>query len=142
MHTSSIKKDDITRDWYLFDAENKTLGRLASEIAQVIRGKKKPFYTPNLDMGDFVVVINADKIALTGNKEDQKKYFKHSGYPGSGKDVPLSQLKEKYPERIVYNAVRGMLPHNKLGRKLIKHLKVYCGSTHPHESQNPKTYTI
>ena len=142
MYTSSIKKKDIEREWYLFDAKDKTLGRFASEIAQVIRGKNKPFYTPNLDMGDFVVVINADKIALTGNKEDQKKYFKHSGYPGSGKDVPLYQVKEKYPERIVYNAVRGMLPHNKLGRKLIKHLKVYCGSTHPHESQNPKSYTI
>ena len=142
MLTSSIKKDDIKRDWHLFDAENKTLGRLASEIAQVIRGKNKPFYTPNLDMGDFVVVINAEKIYLSGDKKNQKKYFSHSGYPGSGKEILLSTIQEKEPERIIYNAVRGMLPHNKLGRKLIKHLKVYSGTKHPHESQQPKPYNI
>ena len=142
MLTSSIKKDEIKRDWYLFDAENKTLGRLASEIAQVIRGKKKPFYTPNLDMGDFVVVINAEKIYLSGDKKNQKKYFSHSGYPGSGKEILLSTIQEKEPERIIYNAVRGMLPHNKLGRKLIKHLKVYSGAKHPHESQEPKPYNL
>ena len=142
MLTSSIKKDDIQRDWYIVDADNKTLGRLASEIAQVIRGKKKPFYTPNLDMGDFVVVINAEKVAVTGNKEEQKKYFSHSGYPGGDKEISLSRLRSKQPEKIIYNAVKGMLPHNRLGRKLIKHLKVYIGSEHPHSSQQPKPFNI
>ena len=138
MLTSSIKKDEIKRDWYIVDADNKTLGRLASEIAQVIRGKRKPFYTPNLDMGDFVVVINAEKVAVSGNKEEQKKYFKHSGYPGGDKEISLSHLRSTQPEKIIYNAVKGMLPHNRLGRKLIKHLKVYTGSEHPHVSQQPK----
>ena len=142
MLTSSIKKDDIQRDWYIVDADNKTLGRLASEVAQVIRGKKKPFYTPNLDMGDFVVVINAEKILVTGNKEEQKKYFSHSGFPGGDKETSLSSLRAKQPEKIIYNAVKGMLPHNRLGRKLIKHLKVYSGSEHPHASQQPKPFNI
>ena len=142
MITNSIKKSEIKREWHIIDASNETLGRLCSEIAHVIRGKKKVFYTPNLDMGDFIIVINAEKINVTGNKELQKKYFKHSGYPGSAKDVPLSIVKEKYPERILYNAVKGMLPHNKLGRKLIKHLKVYAGTVHPHESQQPKPYNL
>tara|TARA_B100001142_G_scaffold292887_1_gene312056 strand:- start:950 stop:1378 length:429 start_codon:yes stop_codon:yes gene_type:complete len=142
MQTSSIKKDDIQRDWYIVDADNKTLGRLASEIAQVIRGKKKPFYTPNLDMGDFVIVINAEKVSVTGNKEEQKKYFSHSGFPGGDKETSLSSLRSKQPEKIIYNAVKGMLPHNRLGRKLIKHLKVYSGSEHPHDSQQPKPFNI
>jgi large subunit ribosomal protein L13 len=142
MLTSSIKKDDIQRDWYIVDADNKTLGRLASEIAQVIRGKKKPFYTPNLDMGDFVVVINAEKVSVTGNKEEQKKYFSHSGFPGGDKETSLSSLRSKQPEKIIYNAVKGMLPHNRLGRKLIKHLKVYSGTDHPHDSQQPKPFNI
>ena len=142
MLTSSIKKDEIKRDWFVVDAENQTLGRLASEIAQVIRGKKKPYYTPNLDMGDFVVVINAEKVVVTGNKEEQKKYFSHSGFPGSEKEVSLSSVRSKHPERIIHNAVKGMLPHNRLGRKLIKHLKVYTGSEHPHSSQQPKQFNI
>jgi len=142
MQTSSIKKDDIQRDWYIVDADNKTLGRLASEIAQVIRGKKKPFYTPNLDMGDFVVVINAEKVSVTGSKEEQKKYFSHSGFPGGDKETSLSSLRSKQPEKIIYNAVKGMLPHNRLGRKLIKHLKVYSGTEHPHDSQQPKPFNI
>ena len=142
MLTSSIKKDEIKRDWFVIDAENQTLGRLASEIAQVIRGKKKPYYTPNLDMGDFVVVINAEKVVVTGSKEEQKKYFSHSGFPGGEKEVSLSSLRSKHPERIIYNAVKGMLPHNRLGRKLIKHLKVYTGSEHPHSSQQPKQFNI
>jgi len=142
MLTSSIKKDDIQRDWYIVDADNKTLGRLASEIAQVIRGKKKPFYTPNLDMGDFVIVINAEKVSVTGNKEEQKKYFSHSGFPGGDKETSLSSLRSKQPEKIIYNAVKGMLPHNRLGRKLIKHLKVYSGTEHPHDSQQPKPFNI
>ena len=142
MKTNSIKKDEITRDWYLVDAKGKALGRLASEVAQVIRGKKKVFFTPNLDMGDFVVVINADKISLSGNKADQKKYFSHSGYPGGDKEISYSNLKENQPEKIIYNAVKGMLPHNKLGRKLLKHLKVYSGEMHPHDAQEPKLYNI
>ena len=142
MLTSSIKKDDIQRDWYIVDADNKTLGRLSSEVAQVIRGKKKPFYTPNLDMGDFVVVINAEKVSVSGNKEEQKKYFSHSGFPGGDKETTLSTLRSKQPEKIIYNAVKGMLPHNRLGRKLIKHLKVYSGSEHPHASQQPKPFNI
>ena len=142
MLTSSIKKDEIKRDWYIVDADSKTLGRLASEIAQVIRGKRKPFYTPNLDMGDFVVVINAEKVTVSGNKEEQKKYFKHSGYPGGDKEISLSHLRSTQPEKIIYNAVKGMLPHNRLGRKLIKHLKVYTGSEHPHASQEPKPYNV
>ena len=142
MLTSSIKKDEIKRDWFIVDADNQTLGRLASEIAQVIRGKKKPNYTPNLDMGDFVVVINAEKVVVTGSKEVQKKYFSHSGFPGGEKEVSLSSLRQKHPERIIYNAVKGMLPHNRLGRKLIKHLKVYTGSEHPHVSQQPKQFNI
>ncbi|OUW20195.1 MAG: 50S ribosomal protein L13 [bacterium TMED161] len=142
MLTSSIKKDEIKRDWFIVDADNQTLGRLASEIAQVIRGKKKPNFTPNLDMGDFVVVINAEKVAVTGSKEEQKKYFSHSGFPGGEKEVSLSSLRRKHPERIIYNAVKGMLPHNRLGRKLIKHLKVYTGTEHPHVSQQPKQFNI
>ena len=142
MLTSSIKKDEIKRDWFIVDADNQTLGRLASEIAQVIRGKKKPNFTPNLDMGDFVVVINAEKVVVTGSKEEQKKYFSHSGFPGGEKEVSLSSLRQKHPERIIYNAVKGMLPHNRLGRKLIKHLKVYTGTEHPHVSQQPKQFNI
>ena len=142
MLTSSIKKDEIKRDWYIVDADSRTLGRLASEIAQVIRGKRKPFYTPNLDMGDFVIVINAEKVAVSGNKEDQKKYFSHSGYPGADKQVSLSHLRSTQPEKIIYNAVKGMLPHNSLGRKLMKHLKVYTGAEHPHASQEPKSFNI
>ena len=135
MKTNSIKASEISRDWYLVDAEGKTLGRLASNIAQVIRGKKKPFFTPHMDMGDFVVVVNADKVSVTGRKETDKVYFKHSGYPGSEKRVPLKDIREKHPERIITNAVRGMLPKNKLGRKLLRHLKVYKGGEHPHTAQ-------
>ena len=142
MLTSSIKKDEIKRDWFLVDAKDKILGRLASEVAQVIRGKRKPFYTPNLDIGDFVVVINAEKVSVSGNKEEQKKYFSHSGYPGADKEISLSHLRRTQPEKIIYKAVKGMLPHNSLGRQLLKHLKVYSGSEHPHSSQQPKPYNI
>ena len=138
MKTLSIKKDEIKRDWYIVDASNQNLGRLASNIAQIIRGKHKPFYTPNLDMGDFVVVINAEKITLSGNKKNQKEYWRHTGYPGGQKVVDFKTMQEKYPERIVSSAVKGMLPHNRLGRKLFNHLKVYAGSSHPHASQQPK----
>ena len=138
MKTLSIKKDQIKRDWFVVDATDKKLGRLASNIAQIIRGKHKPFFTPNLDMGDFVVVINAEKVILSGNKEEQKEYWRHTGYPGGQKSVTYKAMKEKYPERIISSAVKGMLPHNRLGRKLFNHLKIYTGGNHPHMSQNPK----
>ena len=138
MKTVSIKKEEIKRDWYIVDASNQNLGRLASNIAQIIRGKHKPFYTPNLDMGDFVVVVNAEKVNLSGNKRNQKEYWRHTGYPGGQKVVDFKTMQEKYPERVVLSAVKGMLPHNRLGRKLYNHLKVYSGDSHPHESQQPK----
>ena len=135
MRTESIKKDQIIRNWHLVDATDKTLGRLASSIAQIIRGKNKANYTPNLDMGDFVVVINAKKVKLTGNKKNSKFYWSHSGYPGSTKEVSYKKMISENPERVIVNAVKGMLPHNKLGRQLNKHLKVYAGVDHPHEAQ-------
>tara|TARA_Y100001936_G_C15473723_1_gene359988 strand:- start:90 stop:518 length:429 start_codon:yes stop_codon:yes gene_type:complete len=138
MKTLSIKKDQISREWFIVDATNQNLGRLASNVAQVIRGKHKPFYTPNLDMGDFVIVVNADKVALSGKKPDMKKYWRHTGFPGGQKEVSFSQMNEKYPDRVITNAVKGMLPHNRLGRKLLTHLKVYSGDDHPHVSQEPK----
>tara|TARA_Y100001970_G_C14028596_1_gene747394 strand:- start:505 stop:945 length:441 start_codon:yes stop_codon:yes gene_type:complete len=138
MKTQSINVGEIVRDWFIVDAEGQTLGRLASEVAQIIRGKKKPFYTPHMDMGDFVVVINAEKIRVTGNKEEDKNYFSHSGYPGGTKNINLKKVRENYPERIIMNAVKGMLPHNRLGRKLLTHLKVYSGEIHPHSAQQPK----
>ena len=138
MDTVAIKADEIKRDWFVVDAEGQTLGRLASEIAQIIRGKRKPFFTPHMDMGDFVVVINAEKVKVTGNKEDDKIYFRHSGYPGGKSLIELKKIRQKYPERIITNAVKGMLPHNRLGRKLLTHLKVYSGDMHPHASQQPQ----
>ena len=138
METLSIKKDQIKRDWYVIDASNQKLGRLASNVAQVIRGKHKVLYTPNLDIGDFVIVINADKIILSGKKENQKFYWRHTGFPGGQKAVSYKLMKEKYPNKIITNAVKGMLPHNRLGQKLLTHLKVYTGREHPHSSQQPK----
>ena len=137
METSSTKQSEIVHDWYLIDAEGQILGRLASKIAQIIRGKNKPHYTPHMDMGDFVVVINAGKIKVTGNKESDKMYWSHSGYPGGLTEYNLSFLREKHPERLITKAVKGMLPSNKLGNKLLTHLKVYNDSTHPHGAQNP-----
>ncbi len=142
MKTESIKSSEIVRNWYLVDAKDKTLGRLASGIAQILRGKNKVNFTPHIDMSDFVVVINADKIILTGNKENSKEYWRHTGYPGGQKTVSYKKMLETYPDRVINNAVKGMLPHNKLGRKLLKHLKVYKGDVHPHEAQNPETLTI
>lgn len=142
METTSIRADEISREWFIVDAEGQTLGRLASEIAQIIRGKKKPFFTPHMDMGDFVVVVNAEKIKVTGNKEKDKTYFRHSGYPGGVTQISLREVRQDYPERIITNAVKGMLPHNRLGRQLLTHLKVYSGSDHPHAAQLPKTITF
>jgi len=142
METTSIRANEITREWFIVDAEGQTLGRLASEIAQIIRGKKKPFFTPHMDMGDFVVVVNAEKVKVTGNKEKDKTYFRHSGYPGGVTQISLRKVRQDYPERIITNAVKGMLPHNRLGRQLLTHLKVYSGTDHPHSAQLPKTITF
>ena len=142
MKTTSIRADEITRDWFVVDAEGQTLGRLASEIAQVLRGKKKPSYTPHMNMGDFVVVINAEKVKVSGKKEEDKTYFRHSGYPGGITLVNLKTVRQDHPERIVMNAVKGMLPHNSLGRKLLTHLKIYTGNIHPHAAQQPQTITF
>ena len=142
METTSIRADEINREWFIVDAEGQTLGRLASEIAQIIRGKKKPFFTPHMDMGDFVVVVNAEKVKVTGNKEKDKTYFRHSGYPGGVTQISLRMVRQDFPERIITNAVKGMLPHNRLGRQLLTHLKVYSGTDHPHAAQLPKTITF
>ena len=142
METRSIRANEISREWFIVDAEGQTLGRLASEIAQIIRGKKKPFFTPHMDMGDFVVVVNAEKVKVTGNKEKDKTYFRHSGYPGGVTQISLRKVRQDYPERIITNAVKGMLPHNRLGRQLLTHLKVYSGPDHPHSAQLPKTITF
>ena len=138
MKTLSIKKSDIKKDWWVADAEGQILGRFASKIAQVLRGKHKVNFTPHMDMGDFVVVINADKIQVTGKKETDKTYFRHTGYPGGGKETSLAEFRRKKPERIVENAVKGMLPHNRLGRSILSHLKVYAGADHPHAAQQPQ----
>ena len=142
METTSIRADEISREWFIVDAEGQTLGRLASEIAQIIRGKKKPFFTPHMDMGDFVVVVNAEKVKVTGNKEKDKTYFRHSGYPGGVTQISLRMVRQDFPGRIITNAVKGMLPHNRLGRQLLTHLKVYSGTDHPHAAQLPKTITF
>jgi large subunit ribosomal protein L13 len=138
MATFSAKKKEIERSWFLVDAENKVLGRLAAKIAAVLRGKHKPVFTPHVDTGDFVIVINADKIHLTGTKLDNKMYYRHSGYPGGIKGVSAGEMLDKKPEAIIEHAVKGMLPKNKLGRQQLKKLKVYAGTEHPHESQMPQ----
>jgi large subunit ribosomal protein L13 len=138
MKTYSIKAGEIQKDWFVADAENKILGRLASEVAQVLKGKHKPTYTPHMDMGDFVVVVNAEKVRVSGKKEMQKTYFSHSGYPGGTKELDLYTLRRKHPERVIQNAVKGMLPHNSLGRHMMRNLKIYSGPDHPHSAQEPK----
>ena len=138
MKTYSIKADEIHKDWFVADAENKALGRLASKVAQILKGKHKPTYTPHMDMGDFVVVVNAEKIRVSGKKEMQKTYFSHSGYPGGTKEVDLYTMRRRHPERVIQNAVKGMLPHNRLGRQMMRNLKIYSGPDHPHYSQQPK----
>jgi len=140
--TRFVKTDDADRKWYVVDATDQVLGRLAAKVASVIRGKNKPSFTPNMDTGDFVIVVNADKIKMTGKRELQKTYFRHTGYPGGGKELSYQQMKEKHPERIVEFAVRGMLPKTKLGRQLGKKLKVYVGSDHPHTAQKPEILSL
>ena len=138
MKTYTPKADEVERAWWVVDAEGKTLGRLATQVARIIRGKHKPMFTPHLDVGDYVVVINAQKVALTGNKADQKTYFRHSGYMGGEKHLPFRRMIERHPDRVIELAVKGMLPKNALGRNMRKKLKVYAGADHPHQSQNPQ----
>ena len=136
--TSIPSLDSIDRQWFLVDAENQTLGRLATEVASVLRGKTKPNFTPHLDTGDFVIVVNAEKVKVTGKKGDQKLYRRHSGRPGGMKVENFNSLQARIPERIVEQAIKGMLPHTRLGRQLFRKLKVYKGSDHPHAAQEPK----
>ena len=140
--TSVPSIDSIERQWFLVDAENQTLGRLATEVASVLRGKNKPSFTPHLDTGDFVVVFNADKIRVSGNKANQKLYRRHSGRPGGMKVETFQALQDRLPERIVEKAIKGMLPHNALGRQLFRKLKVYRGPEHPHSAQRPQTLQL
>ena len=142
MKTQSFKQSDIEQSWILVDAQDKTLGRLASALASRLRGKHRPEYTPNADLGDYIVVINAGKINVTGDKLNQKKYFKHSGYPGGIKSKSLDEVIENSPEDAIRLAVKGMLPKNKLGKKMLTKLKIYKDNDHPHQAQNPNTLDL
>lgn len=142
MKSYIAKPADVDRKWYVIDAEGKTLGKLAVEAAMILRGKKKPIYTPHIDTGDYVIVINAEKVCVTGKKESDKIYKHHSGYPGGLKETPLKELRAKQPEKIIRHAVKGMMPKGKLGRQMFKKLKVYAGPEHPHAAQHPEEYTF
>jgi large subunit ribosomal protein L13 len=142
MSTQVAKKDELQKDWYVVDLEDKVLGRAATEIARILRGKHKAIYTPSVDTGDFVVVLNAEKVRLTGNKLSQKMYHRHSGYTGGLTSISAEKLLEKTPEELIRKAVKGMLPKNKLGRQMFKKLKVYCGADHPHQAQQPKELQV
>ena len=142
MKTYTPKADDIQRDWWIVDAAGKPLGRIATEIARILRGKHKPMYTPHLDTGDHVVVINAAEVKLTGNKADQKTYFRHSGYMGGDKHIPFKRMIATHPDRVIELAVKGMMPKNALGRRMRKKLKVYAGANHPHQGQAPQPLDI
>ncbi len=142
MKTFSAKPAEVRRDWYLIDATDKTLGRLATEVARRLRGKHKAEFTPHVDTGDYIVVINADKVKVTGNKETDKVYYHHTGYPGGIKSITLDKLRAKAPERIIETAVKGMLPKNPLGRAMYRKLKVYAGAEHKHAAQQPKALEI
>jgi large subunit ribosomal protein L13 len=140
--TVSAREEDVQKDWYVVDAQGQTLGRLATQVATVLRGKHKPLYTPHIDCGDYVIVVNAEKVHVTGQKMTQKKYYRHSGYPGGLKEITLRDQLQKFPNRVIEAAVRGMLPKNRLGRRMFKKLKVYPGSAHPHEAQQPKVLEV
>ncbi|ACY46914.1 50S ribosomal protein L13 [Rhodothermus marinus] len=140
--TYSAKPGEVTRNWYVIDAEGQVLGRLASRIATILRGKHKPTYTPHVDMGDFVIVINADKVRLTGKKELQKQYFQHSGYPGGERLRTPAYMRKHRPEFLIEHAVKGMLPKGPLGRRMLRKLKVYAGPSHPHGAQKPIELTL
>lgn len=135
MKTYSLKAKETEVRWHVLDADGQTLGRFASEVAQLLRGKYRPTYTPHMDNGDFVVIVNAAKVRTTGNKAQQKMYYRHSGYPGGLKETPLARMLETHPERVLQQAVKGMLPHNRLSRRLLGHLKIYGGPDHPHQAQ-------
>ena len=141
MKTYSVKPSDIERQWHVFDASGKVLGRLATQVAGLLMGKHKPIYSRNLDTGDFVVVINADKVRVTGNKAKQKLYYRHSGYPGGLKSISFEKMMQTNPTRVIEHAVKGMLPKNRLGNSMIKKLKVYVGDTHPHLAQTKAAST-
>lgn len=138
MKTYVTKPDEVQREWFVVDATGKTLGRLATEIARILRGKHKPIYSPMVDVGDYVIVVNAEKVRVTGRKLTDKFYYRHSGYPGGFKQISLRDLLARHPTRVIEYAVRGMLPKNALGRRMFKKLKVYAGPEHPHQAQNPK----
>ncbi len=138
MKTISAKHSDIDRKWYIVDADGKTLGRIATEIAHRLMGKHKPLYTPHIDLGDFIIVVNAEKVVLTGNKETAKAYFSYSGYPGGDKFTSVEKMREKHPDRIISFAVSGMLPKNKMRARRLTRLKVYAGPEHPHQAQQPE----
>lgn len=142
MKSYIAKPAEVERKWYVIDAEDKTLGKIAAEVASILRGKKKPIYTPHVDTGDYVIVINAEKVRVTGKKEEQKIYKSHSGYPGGLKETTLKELRAKKPEEIIRHAVKGMMPKGKLGRQMFKKLKVYAGPEHPHTAQNPEEWTF
>lgn len=142
MKTVSVKTEDADRAWYVVDLDGVVVGRAAQKIAAVLRGKNKPCFTPHNDTGDFVVAINADKVKFTGNKLRDKKYYRHSGYPGGLREANAAELLEKFPERVIQSAVKGMLPKNKLGRQMFKKFKVYAGAEHPHEAQQPQPLTL
>jgi len=142
MSTQTVKLKEIERNWYVIDLDGKVLGRTATEIARILRGKHKPTFSPSVDVGDFVVVINAEKLLLTGNKINDKMYYHHTGYPGGIRSINAAQQLEKKPEDLVFKAVRGMLPKNRLGRQMLKKLKVYAGSEHPHSAQKPNVLEI
>jgi len=142
MKTRFVRKEDVDRKWYVIDAEGQVLGRLAVEIARRLRGKHKATYTPHIDTGDYVIVVNADKVRLTGNKLEQKLYYRHTGYPGGLKTITAKALLQRKPERVLEIAVKGMLPKNRLGRRMLKKLKVYAGSEHSHQAQQPEVLTF
>jgi large subunit ribosomal protein L13 len=142
MKTFSANPDKVKRDWFVVDADNKVLGRLAAEIAHRLRGKHKPEFTPHVDTGDYIVVINAEKVALTGNKVNDKKYYHHTGHPGGIKETSFKDMIAKHPSRVIETAVKGMLPRNKLGRAMFSKLKVYAGDQHGHQAQQPKVLDI
>lgn len=142
MKTYAVKASEIERNWYVVDAADQVLGRLCTQIAHVLRGKHKPIYSPHLDTGDYVVVVNAERVRLTGKKADQKVYFRHSGYMGGDRLIPFRRMQERHPERVIELAVKGMLPKNTLGRGMLKKLKVYAGPEHPHGPQTPQPFDV
>jgi large subunit ribosomal protein L13 len=142
MKTISARKTDVIKKWHVIDADGLVVGRLAARVAAILRGKNKPIFTPHVDTGDFVVIVNADKVRLTGNKLDKKMYYRHSGYPGGLKTATAKDIMKKSPEKIIYSAVSGMLPKNKLGRQQFKKLKIYSGADHPHAAQNPEKLSL